>query len=39
MTPTNDIKQRLLGIALELATQLAVIQKLIEEVDAADKEV
>jgi len=29
----SDVKQRLLGVAIELATQLAVIHQLIEECD------
>ncbi len=33
MTAENDIKQRLLGVAIELATQLAIIRQMIEELD------
>ncbi len=36
MTAYNDIKQRLLGVAIELATQLAVIRQLIEELDESN---
>ncbi len=33
MTAYNDIKQRLLGVAIDLATQLAIIRQMIEELD------
>lgn len=33
MTAQNDAKQRLIGVAIELATQLAVIHQMIEELD------
>ncbi len=33
MTAQNDIKQRLRGVAIELATPLAAIRQLIEELN------